>query len=150
MCVIVDTNMLSAFFDRYNEDAAPLMKWVLGGGAIVFSTDGRYARELIKANRMESFRSLSQRFNAHAYRGSEMSEHLDMLEKDTLCRSDDKHILALALASGARVLYTDDGALQQDFTNTAIINGPKGKIYTRRSHASMLYKNPCKIKIKPR
>ncbi len=150
MCVIVDANKLSAFFDPSNKDAAPLMKWVLGGGAIVFSTDGRYACELHKANRMDVFRMLRQRYNAHQFRESEMSEHLDMLEKDKRCRSDDKHILALAIVSGARVLYTEDGALQQDFKNTDIINRPKGRIYSHRSHAKMLYSNPCKIKKKPR
>ena len=43
--------------------------------------------------------------------------------------SDDPHVLGLALVSGARLLYTNDQKLQQDFKNSALIR-PRGKVYT--------------------
>ena len=43
--------------------------------------------------------------------------------------SDDPHVLGLALVSGARLLYTNDLKLQQDFKNPALIR-PRGKVYT--------------------
>ena len=46
------------------------------------------------------------------------------------CQSNDPHIIALAQVSGARLLYSNDKALQQDFKNQDLINNPKGKIYT--------------------
>ena len=45
-------------------------------------------------------------------------------------RSNDKHVLALARVSGARLLFTNDGALKQDFTNPDIIGDIPGRIYT--------------------
>ena len=63
-------------------------------------------------------------------------------------RSDDPHILALARISGARLLFTNDHALQQDFQNREIITGTRGRIYTtverndvRRTHRNLLRRN---------
>lgn len=44
--------------------------------------------------------------------------------------TEDIEILALARASGARLLFTNDRELQSDFKNTHLIRKPTGKIYT--------------------
>ena len=44
-------------------------------------------------------------------------------------KSDDPHIIALAQVSGARLLYSNDKSLQQDFKNKDLINNPRGKVY---------------------
>ena len=46
-------------------------------------------------------------------------------------RSNDAHVLALA-ASGARLLYTNDNLLMDDFRNPNIVPGPRGRIYTTK------------------
>ena len=52
------------------------------------------------------------------------------------CRSDDHHVIALAQISGARMLFSNDGALQQDFKNIKLIDQPPGTVYsTLRSKA---------------
>lgn len=43
--------------------------------------------------------------------------------------SDDPHVLALAISSGCRLLYTADKALIRDFKNVKIMS-PKGKVVT--------------------
>ena len=53
----------------------------------------------------------------------------DNLEAQGICLSNDPHVLALAQDTGARLLYSNDEALRQDFTNRAIIGGVRGKIY---------------------
>ena len=60
--------------------------------------------------------------------------------------TEDIEILALARASGARLLFTNDRELQSDFKNTHLIRKPNGKIYTTNdgrteysdSHRSLL------------
>ena len=47
------------------------------------------------------------------------------LKKEKI-ESNDLHIIALAKASGARLLYSNDSGLQEDFKNKKFING---KIY---------------------
>jgi hypothetical protein len=44
-------------------------------------------------------------------------------------QSDDPHVLALALAGGARLIYTRDQALINDFTNPHVLTAPRGKCY---------------------
>ena len=60
-------------------------------------------------------------------------------------KSDDVHILALAKASGARLLYTGDKSLIQDFKNRKIINNPSGKIYSDHRNRNLLTRNICNI-----
>ena len=46
------------------------------------------------------------------------------------CRSNDHYMLALAQVSGARLLYSNDRNLQQDFKDSLIINSPRGRVYS--------------------
>ena len=52
------------------------------------------------------------------------------LEQRRDVQSDDPHVLAVALLSGVRVLFSNDVKLQADFKNPAIVNKPAGRIYT--------------------
>ncbi len=52
--------------------------------------------------------------------------------KTTVLASDDEHIVALATVSGARLLFTNDASLSDDFTNPKIVSSPRGKVYTTR------------------
>lgn len=75
------------------------------------------------------------------------------LEREGRCKSNDTHVLALAIASGARLLYTNDTDLMDDFRNRNIVPGPPGKIYTTRdrgdfrpAHKRLLrMKNLCRV-----
>ena len=64
----------------------------------------------------------------------EVDTETNDLKARHICRSDDQHILALAIVSGVRLLFTNDDALQDDFNDPEIINQPRGKIYTTRVH----------------
>lgn len=55
---------------------------------------------------------------------------VDHFESHQERQSDDPHILALAVVSGARLLYSNDRLLQHDFKNLALINQPRGKVYS--------------------
>ena len=57
--------------------------------------------------------------------------------RDGVCKSNDLHVLALALVSGARLLYTNDTALIDDFGNREIVTRPRGKIYTTAQNADV-------------
>ena len=62
----------------------------------------------------------------------------DNLEAQGICLSDDPHVLALAQDTGARLLYSNDEALRQDFTNRAIIGGVRGKVYPNTDYREFL------------
>ncbi len=44
--------------------------------------------------------------------------------------SDDPHVIALATVGGARLLYSNDLYLQQDFKNQTLTGPPRGRVYT--------------------
>ena len=58
------------------------------------------------------------------------------VERAGLCASNDFHIIALAQVASARMLYSRDRELQQDFTNPALLDRPRGKVYPRNRSLS--------------
>jgi hypothetical protein len=76
-------------------------------------------------------------FNAQATHGPKIEAEEQRLKNSGLCCSDDPHVLALAIATGARVLHTHDGDLIDDFKNAKIVK-PNGKIYKTAQHAHVL------------
>ena len=66
------------------------------------------------------------------------------LKKAGVCQSDDAHVIALAQVSNARLLYTRDRNLQQDFKNKGLLDNPRGKIYSAPSHKHLLRKGLCR------
>ena len=58
-------------------------------------------------------------------------------------RSDDAHVLALARASGARLLYTADRDLMADFKDRSFVADPRGRIYSGAANANLLTRSVC-------
>ena len=64
-----------------------------------------------------------------------------------LCVSDDEHVIALARASGARLLCSDDQLLHADFRNRELISGPRGAVYQNANHTHLLrHRQGCRFK----
>lgn len=55
-----------------------------------------------------------------------------------LCSSNDEHLIALARISNARLLCSNDKDLARDFTNKALIDKPRGKVYKYATHHKLL------------
>jgi hypothetical protein len=68
----------------------------------------------------------------------EVATELKFVVRTRKCLSNDHHIIALARASGARLLCTDDELLAGDFRNPALISKPRGKVYRNKSHNHLL------------
>ena len=61
-----------------------------------------------------------------------VDERTERIEQDGQHRSNDPHVLALAQLSRARLLFTNDKQLEQDFGDKALIDGPRGRVYHTR------------------
>ena len=136
MCAIVDANVAHQVFGRDRPQAGErFYEWIESGkGPLVVG--GRLYLELLGSS--EEFRHWAQ----EALRDGKMvrrnaavvNEREREIEEDGICLSDDPHILALAQVSGARLLYSNDSALQDDFKNHLLIKQPRGKVYSTRVH----------------
>lgn len=141
MCVIVDANLAASVFANPRlADFAPLLDWLFDpdkDGRLIYG--GHLETELERVgDARRAVKSLWQSGRAHQIKDSRVSTVIAQLSAGRLCRSNDHHVVALALVSGARVLCTRDRALHEDFTNKDIVKQPRGKIYQGRDHAHLL------------
>lgn len=140
MCAIVDANVGHEVFDpsRQTEAGRFFYNWLMrpNGGTIV--AGGALLREL---NRSGSFRRFSgERLLANRARripNEPVAAAEQEVRSQGISDSNDEHILALAQVSGARLLFTNDRALQQDFRNRRIIGGTRGRVYTTVEYADI-------------
>ena len=131
MCAIVDTNVAYEVFDtnpERPEAGIQFFNWLTSSrGRLVVGGD------LLQELRGNSafltwFRAAINSARVRQVASDALTPHLDELASKT-CKSNDRHVLALAAASGARLLYTNDRALMDDFRDGAILSNP-GKVYT--------------------
>ena len=145
MCVIVDTNKFGDFMGRrgMSEKVRLLREWIESGdgGFLIYpeietlgkmpEPAARDMRRLISEYRKSPnmLALLGQYAGLGRARRVELSEVARKHPDTAKARSDDRHVLALALASGARLLYTGDRKLGRDFRDPAIM-GDVGEVYS--------------------
>lgn len=145
MCMIVDTSrMADLLAEPAKEDATPVRRWVDGGaGNLVYTTGDKFDQEMTD----RALDWLSEREKAGRAKlilPASVQSEVRRLESLNRLRSDDAHVLALARVSGARLLYTRDKALMDDFRDPEIVPRPRGKIYSGAKNARLLTANACR------
>lgn len=144
MCIIVDTNRIGLLLkEPPGDDTYPIFRWLQKGhGTIVYSTGGVFSEELTKRARRR-FREWSRAGWATAISVERFREDEEALRGGDVMKSGDAHILALARASGARLLYSGDADLIDDFKNKRLVDRPRGRIYSRAANADLLTRSAC-------
>ena len=140
MCAIVDANVGHEVFDPDRQTGAGRLfyNWLMrpNGGTIVVG--GALLREL---NRSDAFRRFfGDRLLANRARlipDDDVSQAQEQIRSQGSHSSNDEHILALAQVSGARLLFTNDRALQDDFRDRSIVGGTRGRVYTTRERSDV-------------
>lgn len=167
MCIIVDTDKISALLsglDGANGD--PIRKWLgIAGtgddfrveranadrrgsktarGRLVYTIGGKFEEEICeRVNAKHRLEALLDAGRARYISWSRVESEQKRLLDEGGFKSNDSHVLALAIVSGARVLYTGDKKLMSDFKNKEIVDGDKGKVYQCSSHYRLLDKAVC-------
>lgn len=149
MCLIVDANSA----ERLLVKERAVIDWLLGPvGEPRLVAAGKLRSELAILNDVR--RVLVQLERAGRLRVVDEAQ-LRKCEKDLadrkVCRSNDGHVIALAIVSGARTLATLDETLAKDFRDASLINKPRGSIFkTSEAHSHLLRHTPsCGVKITP-
>lgn len=147
MCLIVDANAAGKFLGR----SSAILDWLFRGkGNPRLVAGGKLSDEL---NRLvEVSLVLINLERAGKLRKFDRKSIDSEAKKLKRCRSNDTHILALAILSGARTLASFDDALCADFRDPSIVpKRPKGRIYRDPAkHAHLLghTSQSCGIKSK--
>ncbi len=145
MCAIIDANAASEVFGSNRPEAGvKFFDWFYAGKGRLF-IGGQLLEEL---NRTPVREWARQGLNSGWLRkvpDNDVNAKTQQIRDEGQCRSDDPHVLALAVVSGARLLYSNDADLQQDFKDKNLIDNPRGKVYSTReatsfqqSHARLL------------
>lgn len=140
--MIVDASRLGTFLaDPIHDDAAPIRDWLdRRGGRIVYSTEGKFAGEVVgrARARLAAYAQAGKAIYVPAERFLEYARDLE-----PLIRSNDSHVLALAKATGVRLLYTGDPDLIRDFKDKQFIDNPRGKVYSGAGNTRLLTRSAC-------
>jgi hypothetical protein len=141
MCLIVDANCAHLFFKSSQyPDAKPAFDWISDrrcNGRLVYG--GKLENELKKdQGAARSLLDLWRDGRAIRVEKNKVDSETERVRKLGLCRSNDHHVIALAIVSGARVLYSHDGKPQADFDNPKLINHPRGRVYKYAKHKRLL------------
>ena len=136
MCAILDANAVGQVFGTDRPAAGQaFFRWIDSGpGRLVVG--GRLRRELDRSSRdFRKWRLQAVLAGRIALLNDEAVDgRARALEQRNACRSDDPHVVAAAQVGGARLLYTNDADLQADFGDKALIDRPRGKVYSTRNH----------------
>ena len=136
MCLIVDNNGASDFFCGAVPDLVPLKNAVLASACCLYY-GGNLRREYFRSEKVKRMvRQLDQAGRAKAVSDAAVDTRMRIVAPH--CVSDDPHIIALALESGARLLCSLDRALHTDFTNPQLINAPRGHVYQNAAHEHLI------------
>jgi hypothetical protein len=138
VCLIVDVDVAGLFLAR----PSAIRKWLAGQkGNPRLVAAGKLRRELAKTQEVRDY--LVELNRAGLLRSSFGEDLLhkteNQLRKSRVCVSNDLHVLALAIVSGARTIATADASLARDVRNKKIIDKPRGSVYRRpNSHSHLL------------
>ena len=146
MCAIIDVNVVGEVFGSNPTPAGEKFRdWInKGSGRLICG--GELQKELMGSS--EGFREWARTaLNTGKMKNineEKVKTRMEEIEKKPIRLSNDSHILALAQASGARLLYSNDKDLHKDFKNRDLIS-PAGFIYSTlkgenftRAHRNLL------------
>lgn len=132
MCAIVDANVVHEVFGSERPPAGKgFFDWInTGNGHLVVG--GKLENELRGNTGFKGWAQTARRaghLRMIQVDDGKVNAKTEELERDGTCRSNDTHVIALAQIGRARLLYSNDKALQQDFRDRALIDKPRGKVY---------------------
>ncbi len=144
MCAIVDANVVSELWESGGTAAGQAFRKAVEQGRVPLVLGGTLSDELSGAG--ESMRrwlaelQLAGRLvQVDGEQVARRTSELNQVNVDgtAQCSSDDEHVIALALVSGARLLYTNDAALTDDFKDKTLVDAPRGRVYTTRASGDL-------------
>jgi hypothetical protein len=138
MCIIIDANCAGDLIAQpISEMAGHLLKHLLSKGQLAHG--GKLTEELSKTGFLRILTELARSGRARRYETAAIRAEEEKLVGKKSCSSNDSHVVALAIVSGARVVVTRDQGLANDITNPRLLR-PKGKIYKSAEHKHLFGK----------
>ena len=117
MCVIVDVNIAGHLFGdgegQQSEAGKRALNWLNKGNKVVVG--GKQLREMSRHGKLRGWLQTVQQKGRVVRVSDDRIDDAAKQIREEKPESDDPHILALAAATGTKMLLTDDQALGRDF-----------------------------------
>lgn len=152
MCVILDTNILGEAIGKNPKAAGRgFVKWLMRNSNPLVYGGSKMIKELQKHGAfLELAEELDRSGNLRRLDDASVDIRALRFSSSDLVVSDDPHILAVAELGDARLLYSNDKELHQDFKNPQLLKGTRSVYSTNRSSTfskskrDLLEKSSCK------
>jgi predicted nucleic acid-binding protein len=118
MCVVIDANTAADFCRQEKPYLRELLRWINKGGRV--AAGGKLEQELYK---VEPMRALLIEWSRSGRLIKVSKEKIEACERRIKkgCRSNDTHVIALAITSKAEIVVTADKELISDLKNTQVV-----------------------------
>lgn len=134
--LIIDANVAHEF-QQPSAEAKAILQWIKSKGSVAIG--GKNLEELQNTKILPLILALKSAGKAKQFESSQINS-LAASYTNNMLVSNDAHIIALAIVSNARLLFSRDQPLQEDFKNPKVLNHPRGKCFTNAaSHQHLLY-----------
>jgi hypothetical protein len=142
MCLIIDANCaINTLCQNPTAEFAPVMQAIHGNNATIALGGSKQREEYQKlASVWRYIVALEKAGKARLFPDKPVDELQKKLVNEGLLKSDDPHIMALAIFSGVRLLCSKDQNLHCDFVNKIFVDKPRGSVYQNASHVHLLKK----------
>ena len=143
MCAIIDTNIVGELWEPGGNPAGQGFRRAVEGGRIPLVLGGSKMNQELGLDSPGTATRLKlwiQQLRAAGCLRRESNSTVDTMTRtlelsegtESHISSNDHHVIALAVLSGVRLLYTNDQKLTYDFGNRQILKLPKGRVYSTR------------------
>ena len=141
MCIVMDANMFGAFRDPTDENMEPVWNWLQKkNGKIAYSNTKKFEEEWERGGMTGLIKLLRQSGQLKEIPPQEVEAKENELNRIDMIRSDDPHIIALALIANVKVLVSSDRTLHTDFKDPNLVGG---SVYQTKGHSRLLRKDTC-------
>lgn len=144
MGVIIDANRAALAVNTPPDPALRhVVDWITTKGCLVVG--GKLREELAKIAKFNVWMTqLKRAGRLEEINDAEVNATAERLAAEPkLLKSNDAHVVALALVSGVRVICTEDELLTQDINNAKVLKKPRGKVFRdHKIHAALLTNAP--------
>ena len=141
MCTIIDKNIISELWDEGGNPAGQGFRRLVDSGKVPLVVGGSKMKEEFGLDRLDKVSKLKiwiQQLRLAGRLRQESDRMVDAMARQLVLgegaasqiKSNDHHVIALAVLSGARLLYTNDQDLQSDFGNGQLMEQPRGRVYS--------------------
>jgi len=143
MCIIVDTNVMPSVLDTKNLDYFPVYDWIVNNNGKFVYGGTKYLSELRINKKFLAFLVELGKKNKTYVADKKVVDELQVKIENQVTNKDfdDPHLIAIVIATGCKLICSDDKRADKFIKNKSIFkeyNAKSPSIYRKQKHYKLL------------